>query len=92
MNNPNIAFYFSQFVDITVTIPTKHLDIINIVGNILTIPSDALLLLQFICILLAPQTHSHFTNKQINLMVKINLTNRKYYLSLGFYCSKSFFL
>lgn len=64
MNNTNVALYFSQFVGITVTISTEHLDIVNIVGNVLTIPLDALLLLQFICVPLAPQSHSHFTNKK----------------------------
>ena len=77
MNYNNIAFYFPQFVGITVKIPTKHLDIINIIGNVLTIPLDALLLLQFICVRLAPPTHSHFTSKQINLMVKINFYQQK---------------
>ena len=71
MNNTNRALYLSNFVGINVTIPTEHLAIINIVGNVLTVPLDALLLLQFICVPLASQTHSHFTNKKIHLMVKI---------------------
>jgi len=52
--------------------PSEHLVIINIVGDVLTMPLDALLLLQFICVPLAPQTHSHFTDEKNHLMVKIN--------------------
>jgi len=77
MNNTNIAFFFSQFVCMTITIPTKYLDIVNIVGNVLTIPSDALLQLQIICVPLVLETHSHFINKQINLIVKIYFYQQK---------------
>ena len=45
MNNTNIGLYFSIFVGINVTRSTEHLVIVNIVGNILTMQSDALLLL-----------------------------------------------
>ena len=55
MNNTNITLYFSKFFGITVTIRTDYLVIVNIVGNVLTIPSDAFLLLQFIRVHLAPK-------------------------------------
>ena len=77
MNNTNRALYFSNFVGITVTIPTDYLVIVNIVANILTIPSNILLLLLFVCVPLVPKPIAILATKKINLMVKINFYQQK---------------